>query len=311
MTDGRINFIVGMSRSGITPLSRALNSHPAVAVFGESRFFGRCFVEPAAAAGYTQEQLDRIERTLRNFNWEATVGSEVGCLRDVTLEGMRALIAETFAELEPPSSPGTVFTSLAQRLAGAEGKQYVFEKTPHHLNWLDRIVEHVPDARFVVLLCDPYAFSRFHRAQNASYNSLATALLWRGYIRAYERARRRFPHRLVVVDTTELARDGASALERVQRFFDLERHDLTAPLGGLAAFLEREEEIGAADVFWMNALCGRLMTSHGYARRRTERSRGAALRPLVTLPGWYRRGAVWGRRSRLSTARYLLRWLRP
>ncbi len=311
VTTGRVHFVVGMARCGITPLSRCLNLHPDVAVFGESRFFGRCWVEPETASGYGAAQLERITRVLRQFRWTATVGDEPGCLRNLSLDGMRDLVAETFARARAPIAPGRVFVALAEGVADAEGKRYAFEKTPHHLNWTPRIVGHVPGARFVVLLCDPYAFARFHREQDAPYHPVAAAFLWRGYMRSYERAARRYPDRLVVVDAAELARNGTRELERVQRFFGLELHDLSAPLAPLSSFFAAGPEPDPDDVFWLNLLGGRLMRRHGYARRSTPHAAGYVARSLVSLPRWCIDALPRARGPDIGPVRYLLTWLRP
>lgn len=310
MTRGRVHFVVGMSRCGITPLSRALNLHPDLVVFGESRFFGRCYVEPEAAAGYSLVELARIERVLLQFRWTATVGDEPGCFRHLSLDGMRKLLTEAFGQVQPPIPPGRLFTAIAERIADAEGKRYVLEKTPHHLNWVARIVRHVPGATFVVLLCDPYVFSRFHREHDSPYHPLAAALLWRGYMRSYERAAKRHPHRLVVVDTAELARGGEEALARVQRFFGLEVHDLSAPLDPLAAFFTVEDGTGPADVFWINLFCWRLMRRHGYERRRMPPAPRAVVASLVSLPRYCLDMLPRARGPGVGPARYVLQWLR-
>lgn len=312
MTAGRVHFVVGMSRCGITPLSRCLNLHPNIAVFGESRFFGRCYVEPETAAGYNTAQLRSILRVLRQFRWTATVGDERGCLQNVSLEKFRGLIEETFSHVQTPIPPGLLFTTLAERIAAAEGKEYAFEKTPHHLNWLDRIVEQVPGARFVVILCEPYAFASFQRDENALYHPLATALLWRGYMRSYERAVRRYADRIVVVDAAELARDGASALARVQQFFGLELRDLSAPLASFSSELEdRAREVDPVDIFWLNLLCGRLMRRHGYRRIWARLALRRLLGSFLSLPAWCMRALPQFKRTSGSISTYLLRWLRP
>ena len=313
MTTDRVHFIVGMSRCGITPLSRCLNLHPQVAVFGESRFFGRCYVEPETARGYSSEQLSRLERVLRQFEWAATVGEEPGCLRNLSLEGFRELLAATFAQVPAPIPPGPLFATLAERIADVEGKWYVFEKTPHHLNWVDRIVENVPGARFVVLLCDPYAFARLHREEDALYHPVGAAILWRGYMRSYERAAARYDDRIVVVDAGELARDGTGTLERVQGFFGLAPHDLSTPLVPFSrAFLAGADgEVDSVETFWINLLCGRLMRRHGYERRRTPVEPRRLAGSLVSFPGWCVRAYPWARGKGTGPTRYVMRWLRP
>jgi hypothetical protein len=312
MTAGGVHFIVGMSRCGITPLSRCLNLHPVIAAFGESRFFGRYYVQPETAAGYSTAQLGRILRLLRQFRWTATVGDEPGCLQNVSLERFRFLIEETFSSAQAPIPPGVLFTTLAGRIAAAEGKELALEKTPHHLNWLDRVVRHVPDARFVVFLCEPYAFASFHRDQDAVYHPLATALLWRGYLRSYERALWRHGDRIVVVDAAELARDGASALARVQRFFGLEPRDLSEPLAPFSReFQARSREVDAVDIFWLNVLCGRLMRRHGYRRTWAPLAPSRLLGSFLSLPVWCMRVLPQLKGTSGSISTYLLHWLRP
>jgi hypothetical protein len=310
VTAGRVHFVVGMSLCGITPLSRCLNLHPDVAVFGESRFFGRCYVEPRSAAGYDAAQLRRILRVLRQFRWRATVGDEPGCL-NVSLSQFRRLVEDAFSRAEAPIAPGVLFTMLAERVAAAEGKRYAFEKTPHHLNWVNRIVRHLPSSRFVVFLCEPYAFARFHHDQDPLYHPLATALLWRGYMRSYERAARRYPDRIVVVDAAELARDGAAALDRVQQFFGLDLHDLSAPIAEFSSeFATYAHEADPADLFWINLFCGRLMRRRGYARTWAPLAPRPLLASALSFPRWCFRALPRFKGTSGSVPSYLLHWLR-
>lgn len=307
----RVHFLVGMSLCGITPLSRCLNLHPSIAVFGESRFFGRCYVEPGSAAGYDAAQLRSIMAVLRQFRWRATVGDEPGCLKNVSLVQFRRLIEDTFSRADAPIPPGVLFTMLAERVADAEGKRYAFEKTPHHLNWVDRIVQHLPASRFVVFLCEPYAFARFHQDHDALYHPFVTALLWRGYMRSYERAARRHPDRIVVVDAAELARDGAAALNRVQRFFGFELHDLSPPLARFSSeFATYTQEGDPADVFWINLFCSRLMRRHGYKQNWAPLEPRPVLASVLSLPRWCFRALPRFKGTSGSVPSYLLHWLR-
>ena len=84
----RIDFIVGMSRTGITWLTRALNLHPELTTFGQSRFWGKHFREPTDPRGYGAAELRRIHQRLRGFTWDGTVGHGPGCLEQ-GLEDMR------------------------------------------------------------------------------------------------------------------------------------------------------------------------------------------------------------------------------
>lgn len=311
MTPQRVHFVVGVSRCGITPLSRCLNTHPDIAVFGESRFWGRCYVEPETAAGYSRGQVDQITETLVRHEWGATLGGGPGCLANLTLESWRSLLASTLADLETPVPPGSLFLALAEALAAAEDKTLVLEKTPHHLNWLDRIGSHLPESRFVVLVADPYIFARQQSRQEPPFHPIATALLWRGYLRAYERALERHDDRLVTVDCSELVERPGDALERIQRFLGVRVHDLAGPLEG-GGFLPggHRRDCLAEETFWLNVLAGRLVERHGYERRPTPLTPWPVLRSLASVVPWSARMLPLLRERRYS-APYLRRWLAP
>jgi hypothetical protein len=309
LVEGRVHFLVGVSRCGITPLSRCLNLHPDVAVYGQSRFFGRCWVEPECEEGYTRAQLDEILRVLLQFRWTATLGDSFGSLRSLTLADFRNLLRTTFAEVNPPVRPGALFTVISERIADAEGKRYVFEKTPHHLNWIDRIVEEVPGAGFVVLLADPYTFARFHRAEDPLYHPVASAVLWRAYMRSFERALSAHADRMIVLGFDELVSDGRSALERVQCFFGVDLHELPARF--LEDRLELECGPDEVDIFWVNLLCRREMRRHGYARQPTPFVFSSVIRSFFTLLRWTAESLPRARGRGFGSRRYLLSWLRP
>jgi hypothetical protein len=282
-----VHFLVGMSRCGITPIARCLNSHSQIAVFGESRFWGRQYVKPKNSAGYGDQELAVIRSRLLAFRWRATVGAGPGCLR-LSLPELRSLLAEVFAEARPPVRPGELFRTIAERIGAAEGKTLILEKTPNHLAAVHRIVAELPQASFVVLLCDPYVFVRCHRENGVIDHPLAAAILWRGYVRAYERARRKHPERLVVVRLEELAASPQEVLERVQRRLRVPVEDITASLRYPGSQLPSVARHGArgAELFWVNFVAGRIMKRHGYEPVTAPFAPLAVGRSLLTLGPW-------------------------
>lgn len=282
-----VHFIVGMSRCGITPLARCLNSHSQIAAFGESRFWGRQYVKPRSSAGYGDEELGVIRRRLLAFRWTATIGAEPGCLR-LSLAEFHSLLVEVLSQATPPVRPGELFRAIAKRIAVAEGKTLVVEKTPNHLTAVDRILGELPRAFFVVLLCDPYVFVRCHRESGAIDHPLAAAILWRGYLRAFERARRKHPDRLVVVRLEELASSPQLVLDRVQRRLGLPVEDISAPLSHPTSKLPSVTRNGTrgAELFWVNAVAGRVMKRHGYEPITAPFAPLAVAQSLLTLGPW-------------------------
>jgi len=61
----RVDFLLGMARSGTTWLGRTLAEHPEVAVFGESSFFGRLYVPPGPDGMYGDRELARVRAIQR------------------------------------------------------------------------------------------------------------------------------------------------------------------------------------------------------------------------------------------------------
>lgn len=272
--DLRIDFIVGMSRSGITWLTRALNLHPQLTSFGQSRFWGKHYREPSDARGYDANELARMHRRLRGFTWDGTVGQGPGCLAQ-DLEQVRVLIDEAWAELRPPASPARVFEALAGAFARAGGSRHVIEKTPHHVLHVDRIRAHFPQARFVVLVAEPDDYAMIQRAQpDLPHHPVAVALLYRRYAAACERAVRSLGRDAVRVELRALAEHPELALAPVFELLDVE----PVPVAEHMPALDRFATPPPIDRFWLATLAG--------VGPRPTPPPAELARSLVSLPKW-------------------------
>ncbi len=295
----RVDFIVGTARSGTTWLGRALASHPDVAVFGESSFFGRLYVEPQPDGTYGDAELERLRRIQREQEWRRTTGDASSCLRNTRSEDYAALVDAAFRDVQAPLDPAGAFRTLAGAIARSEGKPRALEKTPHHVHWLERPATSFPDARFVLLTRDPYGFMlslkhlgdrierRSRRALDRPWrHPLISALAWRSYMRSAERALERYGDRILVVDHRDLRQRPGEVLAAVQAFLDLEVRELVpGMLGRNSSFrVGPRPAPGAADVFWMNLVAGRVMRRHGYRRERVPMRPLPILASFVTLP---------------------------
>ena len=310
-----IHFLVGMSRSGITPLSRCLNSHPEIAVFGQSRFWGRCYIKPESPAGLTREQLRELEDLLCSFDWSATLGAnDEGRLQHLSLSGLNALIRKTLGALDAPSRPGVAFVRIAQAIGEAERKPCVIEKTPHHLNWITRILAELPDSRFLVLLAMPYTFAFILRQQrDMTYHPIAAALLWRACMIAYRRAKRRHGDSILPLDIGELARDHVESLEKTADFLGVQKAPMRELPNFMAAVLPDDhlDQLLPIDIFWMNRASDSVRFDMGDVRRSAAGvSPEMLFRSLTSFPRWGA-GLVQTMRGnhKGSLPRYLLNWL--
>lgn len=321
-------FITGMSRAGTQWMCKCLNEHSQAAAFGESMFFGRRYVPPAPDGLYHAAQYCELRRHLLADGSciHSTAGGGPGSLKRLTLRDIGPLVERLFPDDAPPMTPGACFRRLARAIAEAEGKPLAIEKTPHHLNWIDRILAHLPEARFVVMVREPYSFMLSYKHQGdrkaervriafaRRYHPLAAALIWRASIRTAADVATRHPDRSLVTPFDLLRVDAAGTLERVQRFLGLpvepiaERvpPDNTSFPGGVRPHLQPE------DLFWMRLIAGRAMRTHGFTPRPTPFAPLRIAWSMLRLPWWAVRNYL-DLRSRVggSTLGYLWRWLKP
>ncbi|MHC5022666.1 MAG: sulfotransferase family protein [Planctomycetota bacterium] len=320
-------LIVGMSRAATTWLCKCLNEHPDVVAFGESLFWGRGYVTPHHAGRYDPAQVDDIRRRLRTGSClEAVLGDGRGCLSNLDRARFGPLLDESFASLPTRPAPAEVFTALLEAVARGEGKSMAVEKTPHHLNWIDRILAAMPDARLVMMVREPYSFmlsykhqgdrmeERVRRQFRRRYHPAGCAIVWRGAIRAALEAQRSCPRQVLLVEFSDVQDDPARVLDGVQRFFGLSPVALAArvPADNTSFPDQPRPALRGEDVFWMNRVAGRTIGAAGWSRRPAPREPLRILVSILRLPFW----GLWNlfslrRIVRGSILAYLWRWYRP
>lgn len=313
-----------MARAGTTWMNRCLNRHPDVVCYGETAYWGRLFVAPDADGLYRQPHVERIAGFLLRYRF-GPPGPGPGGLRDATLAALPGAVLDALRRHPLPAGPGELFDAAFNRtIAQLEARPAAIEKTPHHLNHLDRILTHLPDARFLVMLREPYGFmlsykhqgeqrSEAHAAVRRSIaHPLVTALVWRKAMLSAEAALRRAGERCLVVWLHEVEADPAGVFRRACGHFGL-RFDPAWVLGQAdnSSFADgARRELDAADLFWMNFVCGAIMERHHLARRPTPRDAGAVARSVLRLPGcaWHLLRTIRGRVGG-SPLGYALSWV--
>lgn len=284
-------FIVGMSRSGTSWLARSLNEHPDVTVIGETAYWGRQYVAPKGDS-YSADDYTRLQEAYR----DPLQLTEIERLEDGGAEFFRE-VARRGRERGEELSPGEFFQLVTSRIAEIAGTSLVVEKTPHHVHWLDRIVEGLPDVRFVVCLRDPYDFLVSYKHQGDRkpepvremfqdlYHPIVTAVVARRYLRTILDVADRFPEQSRLVRLEDVKEDSEAVLKEVQQFVDLEPvaeldvgpQETSFPAGG-------RPELKAAEVFWLNTVAGRAIIEAGYDVRSAGTVRLSWLQPVLTLP---------------------------
>jgi hypothetical protein len=324
-------FIVGTSRGGTTFMNKVMNLHPQVTSFGESAFFGRLWREPRADGTYTRQQVADCLDNFRHCRWGPSHGGNVGTLpdwvglyQDRWVEHVDRLAAE--ADLPRDGvTPGDVFGFLCRCMTEATGRPIVVEKTPHHLGSAARIDRYFPEAKYVLMIRDPYKFARSYKNQGRqfgeggqsdfknAYHPITVALLWRGYARQALLLQSQRPGRVLRVTLDDLREDEAGVLDGVQRHFGLDPIDMAGKVapdnsstagGGVA-------ELDTGEIWWINRLAGSLIPQLGFECRE-DGSPATAARYAATWPAWgvrnlsRYRGQIEG-----SLLKYAWRYLRP
>ena len=314
-------FVVGMSRAGTTWLSNCLQTHSKLTVVPETAFWGRSYVAPGSDGRYDHAQLDKLATRLTE-SLEFSITSKGVAYRQISPESCAQLVHDALLGPHRPLTPGESFERILEAVARAEGKAVAVEKTPHHVNWVERILRQLPHSRFVVLVREPHGFALSYKHQGdrqppdvrtsfeALYHPLVCAWTWRRYAQAALAVVRDHPQQALLVRLEDMAARPGPTLERAQRFFGLIPEDLhTTEVARNTSFPDGcRPQLSAADLYWIDRLGARLMVSMEWPRRPVPRSRLAILRSLLVLPLWTARN--WARlMSQSSSVWYYLSWI--
>jgi hypothetical protein len=317
----RVDFLMGMARSGTTWLGRVLSHHPDLAVFGETSFFGRLQVPPRSDGLYGRRELQAVSSAQSRQDWRTTTRDS----EDVLAGSYDELVADALGKLGVPVTPADVFLRIAAAVVRSEGKTRALEKTPHHVHWLPEIAERLPDSRFVLAIRDPYEFvvslrnlgnrlnGRFDRLMDAPWrHPLIAALAWRAYMRSTERALTRHSDRILVVCTEDLRSDPHAVVDRIQAFLGLELAELPVNIPRLNSSFtgSASEHLGADDLFWLKLVAGAMLRRHGYRPPSVPSAPFRTLASVLTAPLYLAAAAIrLPRMVRGSLTDYLARWL--
>ncbi|MFI4859041.1 MAG: sulfotransferase family protein [Phycisphaerales bacterium JB063] len=322
-TNGPPRFIVGMSRGGTTWMSRVMNMHPDVASFGETLFWGRRYRPTDDQGDWSRADLDALAAEMKD-SLIGPSGDKPGSL-STKPEALLEAIATAVRRCEAPTKPSVAFNAICQAVLEAEGKTVAIEKTPHHLNWIARIENAMPGARFLIMRRDPYGFmlsykhlgtrlsEETQRTFRALYHPIGCALIWRGYMRSIADACQRYPDQTMVVDMYQEP-DEDELLLRVIQFFGLSPCELagTVPRDNSSFVGDNRPTLSGAERFWINRIAHREIAQCGI------KLEPASMRDVLAVIGSALYTPFWGirvwlhmrRNTQGSTFAYLWRWVR-
>lgn len=302
-----------------------MNIHTQAVSFGESLYWGRLYIEPENTDGtYTDNQINHMVDLYTSMRWGPD-GDKPGSLHCSITPELITGLRSSIQSIEEPT-PRSVFETIANIFLQLEGRGPVaIEKTPHHVNWINRIHKSFPEARYVAMTRDAYGFMRSYKHQGDRlrtevrdtfqrlYHPVGCAIVWRGFIRSILRAEHQHSAAVLRIDFRRMKEDEANVLKEVQRHFGLEVEEIWGKVAAdNTSFPEGiRPELTGADIFWMNLIAGRAMRIAGYDKTQSGWPLGEILMSIVRLPIWgvaviKHMGKVTGG----SPIRYLTRWLK-
>ena len=198
-------FVCGVTRSGTTLLRLMLDSHPDVAIPGETHWVPKLIkaFERSKQTGEDAANLAIDHKRWGDFHLDA----------DELRTRIKGLHPVTAAD-----SIRAFYMLYAER----EGKSRYGDKTPGYVKEMRRIQRVLPEARFVHIIRDGRDVSLSHLRMNWGPETYAeSARLWRNRIR---KARKMAPsvNHYMEIHFEDLVSDTEGTLRRVCEFIDLE-----------------------------------------------------------------------------------------
>jgi hypothetical protein len=287
-------FICGMSRGGTTWIGHCLNEHPDIAVFGESLYWGRNYIHPANGIDYTKVESERV-LSLLSGGTAAFIGEAPGHLKRINIARWQGIQQIATADAKTPAE---LYENVCEWIANEEGVTHVIEKTPHHIDWIPRIKEQLPAAKFVMMIREPYGFMRSYKHQGdrkpeparlrfeRQYHPLGCALIWRRYIRSAMFAKKNYGDSVLWVEFDELRESSEAVWSNILAFFELPYVSLKMVKEQNSSFTVKSNSLDPIDVFWMNLIAGSDMRKAGYSSRRSGVALSSIFRSVGGLFSW-------------------------
>ena len=179
----KLYFIVGMPRAGTTFLSTLLNEHEEVCSTGETLFFGRFFIPPHDGINYNKRQISDLLKRFKTIRYHNS--------SQLKIQNIYDNLDEEFEKLGDFANPRQVFGAFGDAFKLAQKKSVFIEKTPHHIQYTDRILNFFPETKFIVLMRDPYEWMLSYKFQGSQkstelrsifkkiYHPITAALVWK------------------------------------------------------------------------------------------------------------------------------------
>ena len=310
-------FVVGMSRAGTSWLVAQLNQHPRLVSYGETTYWGRSYIQPDESGTYSVEQISGFKNLFK------------GCVtrNPSTRDAYERAMEQYFSNLNESKTPSEFFLEINRVIGSVAGANMVIEKTPHHLNHLDRIKKAIGDTKFIVMKRQAYSFMRSYKHQGDRkeeavkkaferlYHPIAASLVWKKYFNSIENALKNHKSDVHLIDHQKIAEEPRNVLEGVMDFLGVDLPDEITGTKKINSSFEgvKQRDLKPADLFWMNLINGKRIKTDGQTYRKTPIGVGSLLGvigSLFTAVPWIFRNVMNAKKKSKGGLSYFLQYLK-
>jgi Sulfotransferase family len=198
-------FVCGVTRSGTTLVRLMLDSHPEVAIPGETHWLPKLIKAQERRKRSADELADLIVDHKRWGDFHLDAGE----------------LRERFRALDPVTAADAI-RAFYMLYAEREGKSRYGDKTPGYVQEMRRIQRVLPEARFVHIIRDGRDVSLSHMRMNWGPETYAqSARLWRNRIRKARKVAPSINH-YAEIKFEDLVADTEGVVRRVCEFIELD-----------------------------------------------------------------------------------------
>jgi len=214
MSESGFNFIVGIGRSGTTLLMSMLNAHPTIQATPEVNFFVFFHSSWKNKTKFTESDFKKVDAYVQMFK-RRKHASGFDWKMDVFRKEIQSAATINFAIIYQCFYKAFVYAGKPKLIT------HSFDKNPINTLFLDDIITHFPNSKFVFLIRDPRAnyLSRKEKVNFRKPNIYADSYRWAFYNKNSIELIEKHKDRFYVLRYEDLVSDAKMELNKISEFF--------------------------------------------------------------------------------------------
>lgn len=273
--------VIGLPRSGSTLTTAILNQSSTHYVLNDAYFLQEVdksqswdgFATAEDALALRTQLVNRI--VLRSAVHSAQTIANSSRMSEQALDGLLGSLSE---DQPVAASWAEMMNSVLGRAAEAASKAAWGWNTPQDIYHIDRILKAFTNARFIVVMRNPFDVLRsFHYRPNKTarnrYHPAAQAKAWRKAIEIFEKKNRQYPNQIILIRYEDITNNTADEITRINEFInaDIPKGLNITELGSNSSFRENTNKnkqagknISKAEEWLADILIGNARNRYGY-----------------------------------------------